>query len=140
MKKTISCVIALLIFSLGSIAQKTAPDNWFNLDLKKDKFPGVSTNKAYDELLKNKTGKTIVVAVIDAGTDVQHEDLKDIIWINEDEIAGNGIDDDKNGYIDDINGWSFISGKDSDVVEDTYELTRLYALWKTKYDRVDTNT
>ena len=48
-----------------------------------------------------------VVAVIDTGVDYAHEDLAHAIWVNEDEIAGNGVDDDGNGYVDDVNGWNF---------------------------------
>ena len=67
------------------------------------------------------------MAVIDSGIDIDHEDLKDIVWVNEKEIAGNGIDDDKNGYIDDVHGWNFIGGKDGrNVGPDTYEVTREY--------------
>ncbi|MEG3586491.1 MAG: S8 family serine peptidase [Actinomycetota bacterium] len=49
----------------------------------------------------------VVVAVIDSGVDVSHPDLSDVIWINQNEIPENGIDDDGNGYIDDMNGWDF---------------------------------
>ena len=51
--------------------------------------------------------KETVVAIIDTGVDYNHEDLRDVLWVNKGEIPGNGIDDDKNGYIDDINGWNF---------------------------------
>ena len=103
-----------------------APENWFNLDPQENKVPGVSTEKAY-EYLKNRPSKTVVVAVIDSGIDIAHEDLKDKIWRNENEIPGNGKDDDKNGYVDDVHGWNFIGGKDGRNVEhDTQELTRLY--------------
>lgn len=113
-----------------------APANWFNLDPSENHVPGVSTEKAY-QLLKNKTSKPIVVGVIDSGVDITHEDLKDNLWINEDEIAGNGIDDDKNGYIDDVHGWNFIGGKDGkNVNEDSYEVTREYARMKTKFEGV----
>lgn len=56
---------------------------------------------------KGYTGKGVIVAVIDTGVDFNHEDLKNNIWINTKEIAGNGIDDDGNGYIDDVRGWNF---------------------------------
>ncbi len=79
----------------------------------------------------------MLVAVIDSGIDTDHEDLKDIIWTNEDEIPGNGIDDDKNGYVDDIHGWNFIGGKNGNVNEDTYEVTREYKRLKPKYENAD---
>lgn len=133
-KLLLSATLTFTIFF--AFAQKVAPPNWFNLDMKKDKIPGVSTERAYQELLKGKTSKTVIVAVIDGGTEVTHEDLKQVIWVNPKEIAGNGMDDDKNGYVDDVNGWSFIGGKDTNVVEDSYELTRVYAAFKPKYDKV----
>ena len=89
---------------------------WSHLDLKSDIVPGVSLNKAYKELIKPKS-KTIVVAVIDSGIDIDHEDLKDNIWINSNEIPNNGRDDDGNGYIDDINGWNFLGGADYEQLE-----------------------
>jgi cell wall-associated protease len=111
-----------------------APEDWFHLDKSADNIRGVSTSKAY-QLLGNKPSRTIVVGVIDSGVDIDHEDLKSVIWTNEKEIAGNGVDDDKNGYVDDIHGWNFIGGKDgSHVNEDTYELTREYVRLKNKFD------
>ncbi|MFV9551812.1 S8 family peptidase [Algibacter sp. PT7-4] len=82
--------------------------NWGHLDLAKDTIPGMSVDKAYAEIIKNKKGKKIIVAVIDSGIDIDHEDLNDVIWTNKGEIPGNGIDDDKNGYVDDIHGWNFL--------------------------------
>ncbi|GEO03141.1 peptidase S8 [Adhaeribacter aerolatus] len=111
-----------------------APANWFNLDPQENQVMGVSTEKAY-EYLKNRPSKTVVVAVIDSGIDIAHEDLKDKIWRNEKEIPGNGQDDDKNGYVDDIHGWNFIGGKDGRNVEhDTQELTRLYVQLRDKFE------
>jgi len=52
----------------------------------------------------------VVVAVIDTGIDISHPDLKNAIWTNEDEIPGDGIDNDGNGYIDDVHGWNFFDG------------------------------
>jgi subtilisin family serine protease len=80
---------------------------WGLLDLVKDTIPGMSVDKAYQEIIKNTKGETVIVAVIDTGIDTDHEDLKGIMWTNPKEIPNNGIDDDKNGYVDDIHGWNF---------------------------------
>ena len=82
--------------------------NWGHLDLAKDTIPGMSVDKAYAEIIKGKKGQKIIVAVIDSGIDISHEDLDGVLWTNKKEIAGNGIDDDKNGYVDDIHGWNFL--------------------------------
>jgi len=82
-------------------------DNWQHLDLATDTIPGMSVDKAY-KFLQGKTSVTVVVGVVDSGTDLKHEDLVDVAWVNAKETAGNGIDDDKNGYVDDINGWNFL--------------------------------
>ena len=87
---------------------KAQKENWGHLDLVKDTIPGMSVDKAYAEIIKGKPGKKIIVAVIDSGIDITHEDLDGKLWTNKDEIPGNGIDDDKNGYIDDIHGWNFL--------------------------------
>lgn len=137
MKKLLLKVSFLSLTSLA-FAQNQAPENWFNLDYSTNKVHGVSTERTYAELLKGKTSKTIVVAVIDGGTEVKHEDLKDVIWVNPNEIPGNGIDDDKNGYVDDINGWNFIGGAEKDVAEDNLEVTRLYTKLHAKYGSIDT--
>src|SRR6187431_933754 len=94
---------------------------WSHLDLAKDSVPGMSVDKAYAELLKGKKGVKVIVGVVDSGVDIEHEDLKPIVWTNKKEIAGNGIDDDKNGFIDDIHGWNFLG----DAVHETLEMTRI---------------
>jgi subtilisin family serine protease len=105
---------------------------------------GINLEQAYAELLKQKNPKKkIVVAVIDSGIDTAHEDLKPVLWINEKEIIGNGIDDDKNGYVDDVHGWNFIGGKDgSNVGKDSYEAARVFYKYKTEFgDKdIDVNT
>ncbi len=123
-------LFSALIFN----AQEKRPQNWFNLDPLNDKFNGVSTEKAYTELLKDKKSTTVVVGVIDSGVDYEHEDLKGVMWTNPKEIAGNGIDDDNNGYIDDIHGWNFIGGKDGKNVDgDNLEMTRLLRKMNPKF-------
>jgi subtilisin family serine protease len=80
---------------------------WSYSDLKNDSVPGMSLDKAYS-FLQGKKGVEVIVGVVDSGTDLLHEDLRDVAWVNVKEIENNGIDDDKNGYIDDINGWNFL--------------------------------
>jgi cell wall-associated protease len=94
---------------------------WSHLDLAKDSIPGMSVDKAYAELLKGKKNVKVIVAVVDSGVDIDHEDLKSVIWTNKKEIAGNGIDDDKNGFIDDIHGWNFLGN----AGHETLEMTRI---------------
>jgi subtilisin family serine protease len=126
-------------FQNAAMAQDSTkvPKDWFLRDPETDKLQGVSADRVYNTLLKDKPSRTVIVAVIDSGVDVFHEDLKDVVWINEDEIPDNGIDDDKNGYVDDVYGWNFIGGKDGNVNEDTYELTREYVRLKARYENVD---
>lgn len=96
-------------------------NEWQHTDIKSENFPGMSVRRVYDELLQDKKGETVVVAVIDTGIDIKHEDLSESIWVNEDEIPDNGIDDDGNGYVDDVHGWNFLG----DSTGDQYELIRL---------------
>jgi subtilisin family serine protease len=87
--------------------------------------------------LNGKTSKTVLVAIIDSGIDINHEDLKDNIWVNTKEIPNNGVDDDNNGYVDDVNGWDFLGGKDgTDVSRETMEVTREYARLKKIYQYI----
>ncbi len=123
--------------TLAIQAQDGPPANWFNLDKEADGVHGVSTEKVYENLLKGKKSIPVIVAVIDSGVDAEHEDLDDVMWVNPGEIPGNGIDDDKNGYVDDIHGWNFIGGKDGNVEADNLEVTRLYRKYKYKYETAD---
>ena len=97
---------------------------WSHLDLVRDTIPGMSINKAYDEIIKGKKGETIIVAVIDSGIDVDHEDLADVIWVNKREVPNNNIDDDNNGYIDDVNGWNFLGDAYHEQLNGTLSVTR----------------
>ncbi|MFC4722820.1 S8 family peptidase [Geojedonia litorea] len=96
---------------------------WGHLDLAKDTIPGMSLDKAYNDIIKNKKGETTIVAVIDTGIDIDHEDLNEVIWTNQGEIPNNGKDDDQNGYVDDIHGWNFLG----DAYEEQLEYVRLLA-------------
>lgn len=94
---------------------------WSHLDILKDTVPGMSVDRAYEEIIKDKVGKKVVVAVIDSGIETDHADLKPQIWVNPKETAGNGKDDDKNGYIDDVHGWNILG----DTNEEQLEMTRI---------------
>ncbi|WP_432713854.1 S8 family peptidase [Pedobacter sp.] len=135
LKLSILFIFILSHFSLLAQDKKVVlPPNWYNLDLVKDGYFGISADKAYSTLLKGKTPKSnIIVAVIDGGIETNHEDLKGVIWVNQKEIPDNGIDDDGNGYIDDINGWNFIGSKQGNLAYDNLEMVRIYRKYKPKY-------
>ena len=113
--------IGQLAVSSTKIVDWDQVNEWQHEDIKSENFPGMSVRKVYDELLKDKEGKTVVVAVIDTGIDIKHEDLNASIWVNEDEVPDNGIDDDGNSYVDDIHGWNSLGNSPGDQ----YELIRL---------------
>jgi subtilisin family serine protease len=143
MKKIFITVLVLIVFSTAFAQSKEEKKlvNWYNKDMNSDKVFGVSTEKSYKELMKNKTSQPVIVAVIDGGTDINHEDLKGNIWTNPKEIPGNGIDDDHNGYVDDIHGWNFIgNSKGENVKQDNFEVTRLFNELDAKYKNADPNT
>lgn len=122
-------LLLLVTISTVSFAQdKEELIDWHLRDLSSTER-GTNVEKAYRELLNNQSPKEkIIVAVIDSGIDINHEDLKDVIWVNTDEIPGNGIDDDKNGYIDDVNGWNFLGNPNGEMVgKDNLEVTREYS-------------
>ena len=125
---------------IGQPSLKANAKDWLALDPKTDSIAGISLYKAY-ELLKDKNSKPVIVAVIDNGVDIEHEDLKNNIWTNTKEIAGNGIDDDHNGYVDDVHGWNFRGAKDGTIIENEQSgSTQFYFAWKNKYENIDTNS
>ena len=133
MKKFLTLVLATACY-VSMSAQ--APDDWYHQD-PADGYNGVSVDKTYNTLLKGRASQTVVVAIIDSGMDIEHEDLADNMWVNPGEIPDNGIDDDNNGYIDDIHGWNFIGGRDgSHVGGDNLEVTRQYAIYRGKFEKV----
>lgn len=95
--------------------------HWGAMDLVTDTVPGMSVDRAYRELIKKRKGQPVIVGVIDSGTDIEHEDLKNVLWTNPGEIAGNGIDDDNNGFIDDVHGWNFLG----DILGENMEYVRI---------------
>ncbi|NHF60470.1 S8 family serine peptidase [Flavobacteriaceae bacterium TP-CH-4] len=111
---------------------------WHLKDIGRDTIPGIGLERVYKELLANRKGEEVVVAVLDTKIDVNHEDIKDQLWVNTDEIPGNGIDDDRNGYTDDINGWNFLgNAKGADVVKQSAESTRIVKKYAPLYESRD---
>jgi len=115
----------LKVMDLNETELKT----WGHLDLEKDTIPGMSVDKAYNEILKNRTGKKVIVAVIDSGIDIDHEDLNDVLWVNKKEVPNNGKDDDKNGYVDDVYGWNFLG----DGYDEQLEFVRILSSGNTSH-------
>ncbi len=107
-------LVSTPIENIDTIPLKVAPltesqkKHWSHLDLVADTIPGMSVDKAYAQIIGTKKGDKVIVAVLDSGIDLTHEDLKDVLWTNKGEKPGNGQDDDHNGYIDDIHGYNFL--------------------------------
>ena len=113
---------------------------WSHLDITQDSIAGMSLAKAY-QFLEGKKSKDVIVAIADSGVDVNHEDLKDVLWKNTSEIENNAIDDDKNGYKDDVFGWNFLGNAAGDIVTtDQLEITRLVKKGNTKFSNIDVAT
>ena len=118
----------------GPTVAEAAQNQWYLRDPKLDNTPGTGTTRTYAELLKGRPASPVVVAVIDSGIDTAHVDLKPIIWRNPGEIPGNGIDDDHNGYVDDVHGWNFLGGKDGrNISVETLESTRVVAKYGPRF-------
>jgi subtilisin family serine protease len=136
-------LLIITLFSVNASAQVTTVDsleadylNWYNKSPELDKICGTAVDRAYETILKDrKPQKVIIVAVIDGGVDVRHEDLAGQVWINKGEIPDNGIDDDKNGYIDDINGWNFLGNSKGEHLDtENLQITRIYRDYKAKFE------
>ena len=136
---SVAPIDATLLKSSNSLTLKTEKIEdaqlkvWSATDLATDTIPGMSVDKAYAELIPNLKGTNVIVAVIDSGIDIEHEDLKNVIWINRGEIPNNGIDDDKNGFIDDVHGWNFLG----DIVGENLEFTRIVRRYDGKFNGKD---
>ena len=112
---------------------------WYHKDFATTKVYGVNTQNAYKFLdSKGLKPKTVIVAVLDSGVQIDHPGLKNNIWTNPNEVPGNEKDDDKNGYADDVHGWDFIGGKNGEVGADNLEITRVVRQFKDVFEGPDT--
>ena len=139
MKHSFLLIILVVLIGTTSYSQNSKTEyakNWHIQNKDSSGVYGISLDKAYSFINSKKIkSKQVLVAVIDSGIDTLHEDLQAILWTNPKEIPYNGIDDDKNGFIDDIHGWNFLGGKDGrNVKKDSYEAARVYNKIKLKYN------
>lgn len=127
--------------AMGAMAG-SPPKNWWLLDEQADGWRGISAERAYRELLAGKQPRReVVVAIIDSGVEIDHEDLRDVLWTNPREVPGNGRDDDRNGYVDDVHGWDFLGNRDGrDIEFDTYEGVRIYGALRRVFDGANPDT
>ena len=135
MKKTMLMFMLSVITSFSFIFSQALPGtlNWYN-----GEGNGMFTEVAYKKILSKKKSTTVVVAVIDSGVDVEHEDLNGHIWVNAKEIPGNNKDDDGNGYVDDINGWNFLGNKKGENVDKArLEKARIVSKYQSNYENGD---
>jgi subtilisin family serine protease len=118
-----TALVSTPVENIDAIPLKVSPltesekKHWGHLDLITDTIPGMSVDKAYVEIIGTKKGEKVIVAVLDSGIDLTHEDLKDVLWTNKGEKPGNGQDDDHNGFIDDIHGYNFLGGSYNEQLE-----------------------
>ena len=127
--KKIFLLIPTLLLVIFTLAQHVAPKGWHLQSPNTDSMHGISLNAAY-QFLKNKKSTPVIVAVIDGGIDTAQEDLKNVLWHNPKEVQGNGIDDDHNGYIDDVYGWNFLGSKDTSMTKTSEEKVRMFYQYK----------
>ena len=140
MKFNFFFLLILLLYTSTFVFAQNNVKGWQYLDPKTDGYNGISLQQTYD-FLKGKKSKTVIVAVIDSGVDTTHEDLKGILWHNPKEIPGNGIDDDHNGYVDDVYGWNFLGNKNGkNLTKDIDERTRVYYDFKDRFAGKDIDT
>ena len=128
--------VVLFVCCLPSNAQKD--EAWFNKDYERDGILGISVNRSF-ETFKDRKSESVVVAIIDSGVDIDHQDIKKNLWVNLNEIPDNGIDDDGNGYVDDIHGWNFLGGSDGqNIITETYGEVRHYRALRDSLANKDT--
>jgi subtilisin family serine protease len=133
LKQFLSAVF-LTVLTFSSVAQPIPGTlNWYN-----GTGTGMSTELAYKKILKKRKATPVIVAVIDSGVDLEHEDLKGKIWVNTKEIPNNKKDDDGNGYVDDVYGWNFLgNAKGENQDKARLEKARIVKKYGDKFDGID---
>lgn len=139
MKKILIAVAFFATYSIAFSQEDKKEDKdlmtWYHKDFKTTKVYGINTQNAYKFLeSKGLKPKTVIVGVVDSGVEVDHPGLIRNMWKNPNEVPNNGKDDDKNGYVDDIYGWSFIGGKNGDVGVDNLEVTRVVKKYQSLFE------
>ena len=144
--KSIFILLLLILGTATVYSQSTnvSTNNWQWKDLTIDAIHGISLANAQQVLnVLPAAPVPIIIAVIDGGIDTNHKDIKTILWLNEKEIPNNNIDDDQNGYIDDVHGWNFLGGKNGQNINKLpSEKARVYHAFKSLYENknIDTNS
>ena len=134
-KRFKKAILSFLFLASAQLLLAQNFQNWHWKDYHTDTIHGISLHKAY-QLLATLPQKSspIIVAVIDGGIDTNHIALHNLLWTNAKEIPNNGIDDDHNGYVDDVHGWNFIGGKDGrNINKASDEKSRIYHQFKNKF-------
>ncbi len=141
MKRTVQVLVYLLLLPASLLAQsKIDATDWPYMDPTLDSVAGISLNKAYS-LLRGRQSVPVTVGVLDSGVDLEHPDLRNVLWTNPNEKPGNGVDDDRNGYVDDLHGWNFMGAPDGTTYEyDQPEITQTYLLLRGTYDNANRAT
>jgi subtilisin family serine protease len=134
-------ILTIFLYTCSLFAWGQDAKFWHWKDLEKDGVHGVSLFKAQQLLTDLKLKPTsIIIAVLDGGIDTAHPQIKPLLWNNPKEIPGNALDDDKNGYVDDLHGWNFLgnaAGENINKASD--EKSRIYHRYKDvfKKDNLD---
>lgn len=128
-------ILTLFLFICFQYLYGQNAEFWHWQDLEKDGVHGVSLLKA-QQILKDLKLKPapIIIAVLDGGIDTAHPQIKPLLWNNSREIPGNALDDDKNGYVDDLHGWNFLgnaAGENINKASD--EKSRIYHRYKDEF-------
>jgi subtilisin family serine protease len=137
-------ILTLLLYTCSLFAWGQDAKFWHWKDLEKDGVHGVSLFKAQQLLLDLKIKPTpIIIAVLDGGIDTAHPQIKPKLWRNPKEIPGNALDDDKNGYIDDLHGWNFLGNANGENINKASdEKSRVYHRYKNEFkqDKIDSTS